>query len=435
MSTADTKANFFRQSGWMMTANVICGFLMMCVHPFASGMAKEEYGVFLTMLRLFTLITIPVATLQSVLAQQSAAAVNEEGLRDLSETTRGLLKWTTTVWIGLALVVVLFRGNLLQTFKASNSWTLWATLLLILGSLWMPIFQGLLQGVQNFLIFGWSLILNGFGRVSAVALVVYVLHGTASGALFGAFIGVLGATALAAWPVLPILKKSGGRFDKKEFLRRLVPLTIAAGSSLFLTNVGMPTIQSHFPESVTAYYGAAETVGISVWILCAPVTAVMFPKLVRSRAVSQSTSALMLAIFATGCVAAAGAMVCTFFPELPLRIMFAKRPEFLRSAPLIPLFMWAMVPLTLYHVLVHNLMARRRYEILPFSFILPIAYWVTIKVFVDRTHLPPFDAFGAVIRILVIYSTLLMFISIYFTRRALHEESGGDRSPPGGAKP
>src|SRR5205085_1267302 len=131
----DTRRTFFRQSGWMVVANVVCGFLMMCVHPFASGMDKQEYGVFLTMLRLFTLVTIPVVTLQNVLAQQTAAAVTEERLRDLSETTRGLLKWTSLIWFALVFVVVFFRADLLRTFKASSSWTLWATLLLILGSL------------------------------------------------------------------------------------------------------------------------------------------------------------------------------------------------------------------------------------------------------------------------------------------------------------
>jgi O-antigen/teichoic acid export membrane protein len=424
----------------MVVANVASGFLMMCVHPFASQMPKQEYSAFVTMLRLFALVTIPVVTIQNVLAQQTAAAVDQERMAQLSATTRGLLKWTTIGWVVLAALSLLFVDDLSRTFKTSNRWTILATLLLILGSLWMPIFQGLLQGFQNFFLFGWSLIVNGFGRVAAVVLVIYVLRGGAASALFGAFVGVVAATALAVWPTWKVTQRTEATFNIRDFWSRLWRLTVAAGSSLGLINAGMPTIQSQFPETITAYFGAAETIAIAVWTLCAPVTAVMFPKIVRSRAMSQTTSALILAVGATLLVAGMGAAVCTFFPELPLRIMFVRRPEFLKAAVLIPSFMWAMVPLTLYHLLVHNLMAKQRFGILWWSGLLPIAYWITIKIFLSYTHLPPFDAFKAVIQILAAYSTVLALISVYYSRRASVEEAssaggGGNRSRPEGARP
>jgi O-antigen/teichoic acid export membrane protein len=434
MNQADTKSTFFRQSGWMMAANLAAGMCMMFVHPFASQMPSEEYGVFLTMLRVFVVLTIPAAALQTVLAQEAAAAVTADSQRNLSAKIRWVLKWTLIFWVVLAGAAMLFKADFVTTFKAHER-TLWATLLLILVALLMPIFQGLLQGVQNFFVFGWSMILNGFGRVACIAASVVFLHSWATGALLGAAVGVAAAAALAAWPVRKLLARQGGDFDARAFLRKMAPLTISAGSTLFLINVDMLMVQSHFPEDLTPFYGAAETLGIAVVTLCVPVAAVMFPKLVRSRATSQSTSALTLAILGTCALAGSAALVCTIFPKLPLQIMFFKKPELVKSYVLIPWFMWAMVPVTMYNVLINNLIAKERYGIVPFAAVLPLAYTVTLFLFVRQTTLPPFEAFTRIIQILMAYSTALMAVAIWFSIRASREDAAAGRSPATAAKP
>lgn len=420
---ADTNANFFRQSGWMMIANVLAGVFLMLVHPFASRMPKQEYGVFVTMLRVFMLLTIPAAALQTILAQQTAAAVTKEALLDVSATVRWLLKWTFYFWVVLAFAAARWQLDFLTTFKASSRWTIWATLFLVLVALLMPIFQGALQGAQNFFVFGWSMIFNGIGRVGFIAIAVLFFNAWATGGVLGAAAGVTAATLLAAWPVRKLVLEKGGRLEPTAFLRRAAPLTIGAGSTVFLINVDMLMVQSHFPEQITAYYGAAEAIGIALVTLCVPVAAVMFPKLVRSRATAQGTSAMTLAVAGTAALGGFAALLCTIFPKLPLQIMFYGKPDYLKSAVLIPWFMWAMIPVTMYNVLINNLIARERYGIMPFAAVLPIAYAVTVFLFLQRTMLPPFEAFIGVIRILMVYSTALMAAAIWFSLRASSEEN------------
>ena len=51
--SADSGRHFFKQAGWLVAANLGCGLFMFAVHPIASKMEAAEYGVFLTLLKLF----------------------------------------------------------------------------------------------------------------------------------------------------------------------------------------------------------------------------------------------------------------------------------------------------------------------------------------------------------------------------------------------
>jgi hypothetical protein len=107
----------------------------------------------------------------------------------------------------------------------------------------------------------------------------------------------------------------------------------------------------------------------------------------------------------------------------------------LNAAPLIAWFMWAMVPLTMYNVLVNNLIGRERYGIIPFTVILPVAYTITLYFFLQNNTLAPMDAFKRVIQILMGFSTALLAVSVYFSLRASREETVENRSAPRAATP
>src|SRR5580765_4941648 len=75
-------ASFFRQSGWLMFANVAQGAMMYGVHFFAKVIPKEEYAVFGALLAMT--ICVPTMPLQMVFAQQTAAALATGRARQLA---------------------------------------------------------------------------------------------------------------------------------------------------------------------------------------------------------------------------------------------------------------------------------------------------------------------------------------------------------------
>src|SRR5258706_319235 len=73
--------------------------------------------------------------------------------------------------------------------------------------LWFRIFQGLLQGRQNFLWLGWGGIFNGVGRVVIIGMIVTLFHGGAAGGMGGVLIGLLVASGIGIWQNLDLRKE------------------------------------------------------------------------------------------------------------------------------------------------------------------------------------------------------------------------------------
>src|ERR1700750_355193 len=80
------KGSFFRQSGWLMIANVGGGVLMWAVHFLSKRIPEAEYGVFVALLAVA--MCIPTMPLQMALTHQTAQAVARNRLRQLAGMIR-----------------------------------------------------------------------------------------------------------------------------------------------------------------------------------------------------------------------------------------------------------------------------------------------------------------------------------------------------------
>src|SRR5687767_15170808 len=90
-------AAFFRQSGWLMIANIGGGMLTWGVHFLSKRISDTQYSIFGTMLMVITLL--PTIPLQMMLAQQSAHALATGRERQLSRLIRLTSLGTVLFWI------------------------------------------------------------------------------------------------------------------------------------------------------------------------------------------------------------------------------------------------------------------------------------------------------------------------------------------------
>src|SRR6185503_13568498 len=112
---------------------------------------------------------------QMVFTHQTAAGLAKNQERQLTSMIRASWLGIFLFWLAAAAVVFIFRSQIAANWHLANPLALWITMAVILFSLWMPMFQGVMQGQQNFLWLGWSNIFAGGFRLSAAVFIVFEL--------------------------------------------------------------------------------------------------------------------------------------------------------------------------------------------------------------------------------------------------------------------
>jgi O-antigen/teichoic acid export membrane protein len=404
---SNSRASFFRQSAWLAFATVVGGGFMTAVHSVAGTMETAQYEVFATMLRVFLLLGIPSAGLQTTFAQQAAAALTPEDQRQLATTTRRVLGGILLIWLVMLGAAFFGRETINARLKLGDGLVLWPTL--GVGLLWLvlPMFRGLLQGVQDFSTLGWVAILDGFLRLSLMVVVVLVLHGTATGAITAAFLAMLASIGIAVWKTRSVWRGPGAPFVWQRWLARVLPFTLGAGAMQVMANLDLVYLKAIIPADRAdeflfgAHYVPAAMIGFALVQFTVPLAMVMFSKIARSAAGGGQTDALGLALLGTVVLGAAAAGFVTVFPKFPLQILYFRNAANWGAAPIVPWIAWAMLAFALANVLVSNLLARGRFEIVPWCVGVALAFVSTL--WGSKTHLlglEPFAAFRFVAQII-----------------------------------
>ncbi len=429
MTSESSKLTFFRQSGWLVVATVAGGVFMTAVHVVVSRrMDPAEYGVFFTLLRIYLLMGIPAAGLQTVFTQQTAAALDEDSQARLRATTREVLGGIFILWLAFGLVTAWFQEGWIRGLKITHPAALWVTVAVGLLLLWLPVLRGLLQGRQNFLGLGWVQILDGIGRFTAIAVIV-TLGGQSTGGMVGALIGQCVSLVVSLWLVRDVLGGVGRGFARGSWLRRVVPLTLGPGVVLVMSNSDVVFVQATFSSKITPVaYMPAAMIGLAYLTFTLPLAWVMFPKVARSRALTEDTSALRHALGGTAALGLLTAVATTLLPKLPLQIIYFGNPKFWAAAPLVPWFTWALLPLILANVLISNSLARDRFAVVPWVVLVAAGYVATLLAL--RSYLvsiEPAAAFRLVVQTLGAFNLILLAVSAWFSRAASSQQP--ERSP------
>lgn len=404
----------------MVIATFVGGFFMASVHTVARSMGGPEYSTFVSLLRLLIVMGIPSVALQTIFARQAAIVKNESDEQQLIASTRGVLLVLFFIWLALALGVIAAMRPLAHMLKVSNPAALYFTIALGFVGLPIPVFKGLLQGQHRFGGLGWMQIVDGVGRFSIMALVIYFLHGKAAAAMSAVLSGQVVTLTIgsimtcAIWSVCPAVS-----FQWKRWMGEALPLTAGLATVLLISSIDMLFVQSLFPDAgLTALYGGAMLTGYAIVQFIAPVALVMFARLARSVARQEGADSLGMTLIATVLFGIAAGIGCTLLPELPLKAMYHLNPAMWKAAPLVPWFAWALLPVTVANVLVQNLLARGRFEAVPWLLLVPAGYAAALCL-QARTliALPPFAAFERVIATLGLAGLVLCALAGWFSRR------------------
>jgi len=238
-------------------------------------------------------------------------------------------------------------------------------------------------------------------------VIVYIFHGWAAGLMAGVWIGLLAAIGAGIWQNYDLVfKEPGASFNFRSWLANVIPLTIGFGAGQFLLSADAIFVQSYLGENgAAAPYIFGGTLARAIVLFTIPIAAVMFPKLVHSKALSQKSNLMVVTFIGTGilCASAVAGLILT----APFLIKYGSKPENASILPDLPLFGMAMVPLAMGNVLLYNLMAHSRFKISFALAPLMIAYWFALQHF----H----DTFRMVIETLGVFNLIYLAVCAFFT--------------------
>jgi O-antigen/teichoic acid export membrane protein len=368
-------AAFFRQSGWLMIANITAGMMAWAVHLLAKKIPESEYSIFGTMLMVTA--CVPVMPLQMVFAQQTAGTLATNRERQLAGMIRLGWLWTFVLWAVAALGVLAFQGRILVRWELTSAVTLWVTLAVVLMNLWMPLFTGVLQGRQDFFWMGWASIVSGVGRIGVAALMVLAFHAGATGMIFGAFAGLVAWAGIAIWRSRDLWLAKPEPFDGRGLFKKVAPLMLGFGACQILFTTDTIFAKAFFSGDEMASYVAAGTLSRALLWLVLPLASVMFPKIVHASAKSEKSNLLGIVLLGTAVLSICGAAGLCLVGPIVVKAIYT--PAYVAATTkLLPWYAGAMVPLALANVLVNDLMARARFGVVLPMVLLTLAYGFTL---------------------------------------------------------
>ena len=391
-----------------MIANILGGALMWMVHFLNKFIPPGEYGSFGALLSVAMLL--PTIPLQMVLAQQTAKAIAQHREREVSGLIHAVWLVISLLWLLGAGIVLLFQRTILERWRMDHPAGLWITLVIILFSLWLPMFWGVMQGQQSFLWLGWSMLANGIGRIAVAAVAVLVLHAYAAGMMAGVLAGILVATGIAAWDTRRLWYLRAAPFDWRGLMQQIVPLTFGFLSVQILFSADTILVKAYFNQTQADFYVSAGTLSRALMWLVLPLAAVMYPRLVHSAAKEEKTNLMSVVLMVTAALAVVGALSLSLLGPWIVRLVY--KPEFVAVASsLLPWYAAAMVPLSLANVLLNNLLARPDATLVPAvcMFGVALAYLFGLTQF----H----DSLITVLKVMGLFNLALLAVCAWFTFR------------------
>jgi O-antigen/teichoic acid export membrane protein len=387
-----------------MVANIGSGGLMWLVHFLSKRVTTAEYGAFGVMLAVA--MCVPNMPLQMVFAQQTARALATQRERELAGMLRLACLGTLIIGGLLAGVVYCWQTEIITGWKLASASGLWITVGVVVLCMWLPIFQGVMQGQQNFLWIGWANLLNGVGRLSLAASLVIGLAWGSTGMIAGVVLAMVLAVGVCVWQTRRIWMLHRERFHWRQLAGQAAPLILGFAAVQFLFTADTMFVKAYFSEEDAGFYVGAGTLSRALLWLVLPLAVVMFPKIVHSSARAEKSNLLGVVMAGTAILAAGGALGLTILGPWLVRFVFTS--SYVQVASLIlPWYAWAMVPLSLANALINNLMARAQFGIVPVLLALAIGYGFALVHFHDSLIM--------VLKTLGVFNLLLLAVSGWFT--------------------
>jgi O-antigen/teichoic acid export membrane protein len=402
-------------SFWLFIGGMIGNFLAFIFNIFlARTLSYSNYGIYVSLLSLYSLLTIPAGSLTAVIVRFATHYF----AKDETDKASAFYKQMTLLWlvIGTAVGFVIFlSAPLLLNFLHINNTSYILIVAVAVGISYLGIVNNaFLQSLTKFFYISFSAVMASSSRLIIGGSLVLIGFG-ALGALGGFIAMPIVALFLGFIPLFYLFRRTKEKvsIDFKEILIYAAPVSVGLLSlSSFITS-DVILVKHFFHADMAGLYGGLSIVGKVLFYFTAFIPSVMFPLVVKRHAKGEEYKNLYLLAFILILLPSVAITIFYFlFPQFTLNLFLGK--NYLIVAPFLGLF---GIFITLF-----NLVS------------LTVSFFLSIK----KTIVSTFVLFFAALQIILIYlfhsdfyqiifasitslSLLLALLLLYFLKEERHK--------------
>lgn len=360
--------NFYQNQLFLLLATSIAHLANFIFHLYLSRhLGPVDYGIFLSLLSIFLIASVPVSAIQTITSRAMAAFKAQEREDRIEILFNFLFKRLGLAAAGVTIGLMAlspYLKNFLHLSSPSPLIILAASIFFVL--IW-SLFLGVLQGLERFAGLGLNISLSAILRLSAgMGLVSWGLG--VNGAIMASGISALAGIFLAC------LSGTKGRLSRsqstaleavRDSLRPLFPMLLTFFCFTVMLNIDVFLVRHFFQPEVAGYYAAASLIGKIIFYVSSPIALVMFPRATSLYYQGKPSLAILKkSVGLAGLISGFLVSLYFLFPGFFIRMIPGR--EYLAAASLVGLYGLAMAIFSLVNLfLFYHLSADRLNFLLP----------------------------------------------------------------------
>lgn len=254
-------------------------------------LGSRVYGDVAAMLALFALVSLPLGSIQSLLAREVAQLSSPGAVADLLR--RGAKRATL---VGLAMVTggVLLVDPIREVLNIASRGTVIAGVSALFFAVVAAVLYGFLQGSLRFTTLGVTYAVSGMARPLLVIPALLLGLGAAGALAVNTVAGGL-AVALAVFALRDLWRRDARETAPRLDRRQMIVLLLGSLAFASLTNVDVLLAAYFLPGDLAGVYAAAALVGKAVLFLPSALVTVLLPKAASRAAAGLTAQKILLA--------------------------------------------------------------------------------------------------------------------------------------------
>ena len=352
------RKNLVSAIGYMVIATFVANFLNYLFNVIVGRLlGRDLYGEFAALLSIFIIITVPITSLQAMLAKKVAEfrLANDQG--GIREITVRCLQICLFSFLIVFLVFLIFGRTLASFLHITSVIPVIVCGLAVAVTIPLPVPNGVLQGFQRFIWLGSLIVLYAAGRFVFGWIFIKLGWGV-SGALLGGALSSLLVLAIAAYVLRAVFtyERSAERLRLRDIGRSYLPFIIANSILFLLVSIDTIIVKRKFLGSIAGDYASAAIIGKIILYFPSSVGIVLFPKFVEAHVAGEDTRRLLrMGIL----IVLAGSMVISAvfiaFPRFTVTTLYGE--EYLGAASILWIISLAMSSYTVVGMFIYYFLA------------------------------------------------------------------------------